>query len=166
MNKLQEAISRLNGPEEDVVLLQTLVRGSFLFCKHMGSFQAMWEDGNYTKGEQRHVVRLTRAYAEFYRALDSVSGDPMLWLGVLALGKFTRAGDVFLRPAGFEMIMVHGGSDNNPLNQCPTIHMAGDPLWPPDAKWCDLCGCYMSPVEDSTRLECSNAFCDSHKERG
>ena len=38
--------------------------------------------------------------------------------------------------------------------------------WFTRARWCDLCGCYMGPVEDGTRLECSNAFCDSHKERG
>lgn len=102
MKKLQETLSRVQGRMEDVMVLQTLVRGSALFCENMEQFQARWEQGNYTEEEQRHVARLTKAYVGLCQALDGNGEDPMLWLGVLALGKFTRAKDVFLKPPGGE----------------------------------------------------------------
>lgn len=121
MNCLQEALDRMGKPEftvEDACVLDTLARGADLFCQRMQQFQDRWAQGDYTEEEQRHVARMTCAYVKLQQALSGrIEDNPFLWLGVLALGKFTRPGDVFLPPPGFEMVRIHPGSDQNPLNK-------------------------------------------------
>lgn len=100
MSLLKSAVMRLNKPgstEEDVMLLQALVHGSEVFSTRMEEFQHRWEAGDYTEEEQRHVAQITLAFVHLVRALGGAGQDPMLWLGVLSLGKFTPGSDVFLK---------------------------------------------------------------------